>query len=120
SDQMHRHEHDSDPRPTNGADEPPVEPGYPEHPEQPHPPGHLPGSTADGHGPARAHRDDDGHAGHSEGGHEGHDKHAGHSVAMFRNKFWISLLLTIPTVLWGHMLARLTGWMPPMFAGSEW
>ena len=28
----------------------------------------------------------------------GHDKHAGHSVAMFRDKFWLSLLLTIPVV----------------------
>ena len=26
-----------------------------------------------------------------------HDKHAGHSVAMFRDRFWITLLLTIPT-----------------------
>jgi hypothetical protein len=33
------------------------------------------------------------------GAHGGHDKHAGHSVAMFRDKFWISLLLTIPTLI---------------------
>ncbi|MEW5926109.1 MAG: HAD family hydrolase [Gemmatimonadota bacterium] len=39
---------------------------------------------------------------------------------MFRSKFWISLLLTIPTVVWGHMLMRLTGWMPPAFPGSQW
>ncbi|HVL58532.1 MAG TPA: heavy metal translocating P-type ATPase [Burkholderiaceae bacterium] len=52
--------------------------------------------------------------------HAGHDKHAGHSVEMFRNKFWLTLLLTIPTVLWGHMLARLTGWHPPMFPGATW
>jgi Cu2+-exporting ATPase len=39
---------------------------------------------------------------------------------MFREKFWISLLLTIPTVVWGHMLRRLTGWMPPAFPGSRW
>ena len=30
----------------------------------------------------------------------GHDRHAGHSVAMFRDKFWLSLALTIPVVLW--------------------
>ena len=29
----------------------------------------------------------------------GHDRHEGHSVAMFRDKFWLSLALTIPTVL---------------------
>ncbi len=54
------------------------------------------------------------------GAHAGHDKHAGHSVEMFRDKFWISLLLTIPTIIWGHMVPRLTGWHPPMFPGSQW
>ena len=38
-----------------------------------------------------------GHAGHGEPG--AHDRHAGHSVAMFRDKFWITLLLSIPTLL---------------------
>lgn len=50
-----------------------------------------------------------GHVTHSPGhGHvmhpPAHDMHAGHSVPMFRRKFWISLLLTIPTLAWGHML----------------
>jgi len=27
-----------------------------------------------------------------------HDRHAGHSVAMFRDKFWLSFALTIPVV----------------------
>jgi Cu2+-exporting ATPase len=39
---------------------------------------------------------------------------------MFRSKFWISLLLTIPTVLWGHMLWDLVGGHPPAFPGSRW
>ncbi|HST58471.1 MAG TPA: HAD-IC family P-type ATPase, partial [Longimicrobium sp.] len=60
----------------------------------------------------------DAHRGH--GGHEGHDKHAGHSVEMFRRKFWLTLALTIPTVLWGHMLMSLTGWHAPAFPGSQW
>ena len=29
-----------------------------------------------------------------------HDRHEGHSVAMFRDRFWLSLLLTIPVVAW--------------------
>jgi P-type Cu2+ transporter len=57
---------------------------------------------------------------HPELPHPSHDKHHGHSVAMFRDKFWIALLLTIPTVIWGHMLARLSGWHPPAFPGSAW
>jgi Cu2+-exporting ATPase len=28
-----------------------------------------------------------------------HDPHAGHSAAMFRRKFWISLALTIPILM---------------------
>jgi Cu2+-exporting ATPase len=39
---------------------------------------------------------------------------------MFRSKFWISLLLTIPTVIWGHMLWDLVGGRPPVFPGSHW
>ena len=75
-------------------------------------PGELPGEEGQ-----PAHAGHGTHAGHGEGG---HDKHAGHSVEMFRDKFWISLLLTIPTIIWGHMLQRLAGWHPPMFPGSQW
>ena len=55
------------------------------------------------------------------GGHEGHaihDKHAGHSVAMFRDKFWLSLALTIPTLVWGHMLQGAANYVAPAFTGS--
>jgi P-type Cu2+ transporter len=112
--------------------EPPVKPGYPEHPEQVHPPGHLPGSAigdqpSGGRGAAHAAHHvaaAEGHGAHghhtAHGPHDGHDKHAGHSVEMFRDKLWISLLLTIPTVIWGHMLPELTGWHAPAFPGSQW
>jgi P-type Cu2+ transporter len=49
-----------------------------------------------------------------------HDAHAGHSVAMFRDKFWISLLLTIPTLIWGHMLQSALGYRAPAFPGSAY
>jgi Cu2+-exporting ATPase len=45
--------------------------------------------------------------------------HADHSVAMFRRKFWVSLVLTLPTLIWGHMLQAL-GYTAPPFAGAEW
>ena len=60
------------------------------------------------------------HHGHAADALAGHDKHAGHSVAMFRDRFWITLALTIPTIIWGHMLTRAFGFMPPMFPGSQW
>lgn len=37
---------------------------------------------------------------------------------MFRDKFWISLLLTIPTLIWGHMLQSAFGYRAPAFPGS--
>ena len=48
----------------------------------------------------------DPHAHHHERlhAHEGHDKHAGHSADGFRRKFWLSLVLTIPPLVWGHLL----------------
>jgi Cu2+-exporting ATPase len=49
-----------------------------------------------------------------------HDRHAGHSVAMFRNRFWMSLVVTIPILASGHMLRSLTGLHPPELPGSSW
>ena len=68
-----------------------------------------------------AHATHAGHAGHDpHAGHGGHDKHAGHSVEMFRDKFWITLALTIPTLVWGHMLQDALGYTAPHFRGSHW
>jgi Cu2+-exporting ATPase len=39
---------------------------------------------------------------------------------MFRNKFWISLALTVPIVASGHMLRRLSGLHPLEMPGSQW
>lgn len=57
---------------------------------------------------------------HDSTGHGAHDKHAGHSVAMFRDRFWLSLALTIPTLVWGHMLPRVFGYAPPAVPGARW
>src|SRR5438552_14288642 len=51
--------------------------------------------------------------------HEAHDRHAGHSAAMFRDKFWLSLALTIPVVLWSADVQRWLGYMAPSFPGSS-
>jgi len=48
-----------------------------------------------------------------------HDKHAGHSVTMFRDKFWLSLVLTVPVLLYSEMIQNWFGFTPPSFAGSE-
>jgi Cu2+-exporting ATPase len=106
-------EHGDHPSPAPG-EEAPTEPGYPKHPE-------LEGTDVPGPEAATTHADHDAHARHGGNGHAAaHDKHEGHSVEMFRSKFWISLALTIPTVIWGHMLMRLTGYTPPAVPGAQW
>jgi Cu2+-exporting ATPase len=39
---------------------------------------------------------------------------------VFRRKFWVSLVLTIPTVIYSHMLQDLLSYSAPMFTGDEW
>jgi Cu2+-exporting ATPase len=39
---------------------------------------------------------------------------------MFRDRFWISLLLSLPTLFWGHMLQGAIGYTAPAFPGSRW
>jgi len=48
-----------------------------------------------------------------------HDRHAGHSVAMFRDKFWLSFALTIPVVFWSTDLQHWFGYIAPSFPGSK-
>lgn len=88
----HAHDPGNPHHPAAHAGHVPAEPGYPEHPEH--------------------------HAAHD--AHGSHDKHAGHSVAMFRRKFWVALVLTIPALVWGEMIPRLLGFTPPSFPGSQW
>jgi Cu2+-exporting ATPase len=62
----------------------------------------------------------DPHAGHSMSGLQGnHDRHAGHSVAMFRDKFWLSLALTIPVIFWSMEVQHWLGYTAPSFPGSR-
>ena len=53
------------------------------------------------------------------GTHGSHDRHAGHSVAMFRDKFWLSLALTIPVVAWSTDVQHWLGYTAPSFPGSK-
>jgi len=46
-------------------------------------------------------------------------KHAGHSTVMFFRKFWVSLILTIPVVLYADVVEKIFKWSPPTFPGSD-
>jgi Cu2+-exporting ATPase len=49
----------------------------------------------------------------------GHDRHAGHSVAMFRDRFWLSFLLTLPVIAWSEDPQMWLGYRAPVFPGSD-
>lgn len=49
-----------------------------------------------------------------------HDKHTGHSVGMFRDKFWFSLALTIPVLIYSEMIQMWFRFTPLSFIGSEY
>ncbi|HEX2219513.1 MAG TPA: heavy metal translocating P-type ATPase [Gemmatimonadales bacterium] len=110
---MPNRDHPHHPHHTHG--EAPEKPGYPEHPEV----------RLSSGGPVHHVQDtDEAHVVHGAHGHRAahaaHDAHAGHSVATFRERFWLSLALTIPTLIWGHMLPNAFGFHPPAFPGSRW
>jgi Cu2+-exporting ATPase len=79
------------------------------------------------------HRDDmnhDEHAGHKEHSMEGsHDDHAGHEghgtdhsghEQMFRQRFWVSLILSIPVLLYSPSIQSWLNFSMPLFPGSQW
>ena len=62
----------------------------------------------------------DPHAGHKMSDIQAtHDRHAGHSVAMFRDKFWLNFALTIPVVFWSTDVQHWLGYTAPPFPGSK-
>lgn len=60
----------------------------------------------------------DGHFSHGNT-HANHDKHAGHTVEGFRQKFWLSLALTIPILLLSDMIQHALGFHFD-FPGRNW
>ena len=59
------------------------------------------------------------HQGH-EAHDQAHDHHAGHDPAQFRDRFWITLALSVPVVFFSVMFQDLLGYSAPEFPGSEW
>ncbi|HEX5367949.1 MAG TPA: copper-translocating P-type ATPase [Dehalococcoidia bacterium] len=50
--------------------------------------------------------------------HTGHDKHEGHDPEVFRERFWLSLALTIPVVLFSEMIQDWFGYSLDGIPGS--
>lgn len=54
------------------------------------------------------------------GEHQGHDKHAGHSPEMFKRRFFVSLLLTLPILYLDPHLQEWFNYQAIQFPGSDW
>ena len=52
-------------------------------------------------------------------GHKAHADHTGHET-MFRRRFWVSLNLSLPVILYSPMIQEWFGFRPPAFPGSLW
>ncbi|RTG96696.1 heavy metal translocating P-type ATPase [Thermus scotoductus] len=52
--------------------------------------------------------------------HTGHNKHAGHTPEMFRDRFFVSLLLTLPILYFSEQLQDWFGYRAAQFPGSAW
>jgi Cu2+-exporting ATPase len=84
--------------------------------------GHAGGATVDHSAMADHHMCEP----HAPGAHDmaahgvAHDRHAGHSVAMFRDKFWLSLALTIPVVFLSSDIQHWLGYTIPEFPGAAY
>src|SRR3989442_5692208 len=47
-------------------------------------------------------------------------KQKGHSSNIFRDRFWVSLILTIPVLLYAQSIQRWFHFGMPAFPGSQW
>ena len=60
------------------------------------------------------------HGDHHGPGHLGHDKHEGHSATMFRDRFWLSLILSVPTLVWSPSVQNWLSYSAPAFPLSDY
>jgi P-type Cu2+ transporter len=58
-----------------------------------------------------------GHGDHGKGDH--HPSGHGDHLAMFRDRFWVALALTIPVVVWAPMIQEWLGYTAPEVSGSQ-
>ena len=70
----------------------------------------------------RAQQEQDGDGGEpgdgQQHGHEGHEGHGDHA-AQFRDRFWLTLVLSVPVVVWAPMIQDWFGYTAPQFTGEQ-
>ncbi len=67
--------------------------------------------------PAKAKRMEHGERGAHHAPRAEFNKHEGHHTNIFKRKFWVSLVLSVPLVLYSDIVATLFHWNPPPFTG---
>jgi P-type Cu2+ transporter len=79
------------------------------------------------HPPQRNQSNPDPHSNHNGHGqqhnhaeHAGHDKHAGHSPKIFKRRFFICLVLTLPVLYFAPMFQDWFNYQAIQFSGAEW
>ena len=60
------------------------------------------------------------HTNHTSHEHHNHDQHAGHDPDMFKKKFWLSFILTIPVLAYSQTIQEILSFTAPSFPGSQW
>jgi len=68
--------------------------------------------------PHHDHHESNGHGNH--GGHGGHSGHGHHSPGMFKQRFFVSLILTLPILYFSPQLQGWLGYEAISFPGSGW
>ena len=91
-----------------------------------HPPAPSGGHQSHERPPQRNQSNPDPHGNHNGHGQQpthaeaGHDKHAGHSPEIFKRRFFICLVLTLPVLYFAPMFQDWFNYKAIQFSGSEW
>ena len=75
------------------------------------PPAHEHGDAHDGHSMSSGR--------HQSGGHAHHADHTGHEF-MFRRRFWVSLILSVPVLVFSPTIQDWLNFTAPTFTGNDW
>ena len=134
----HEHEHEHDEQGHEHAEhhhhqhQSPAQ-GPADHTQHEHEPKAAPVTTEEHTAPPSAHHDHTemarggpmqheamNHTGHNM--HEGHAAHADHTghEQLFRQRFWVCLVLSIPVLLYSEAVQGFFGFSMPQFPGSQW
>ena len=77
---------------------------------------HATGEDSHRHGRSSAEQAAHGdHAGQGDGG---HGDHSHHDPEMFRRRFWLTLILSVPVIFFSHMFQEILGYTAPDLPGS--